>query len=136
MKKTILEIYAFAVCFFAVACFVITLGLIIWDFVELNAPEFTMNNYEFQCHQSDQAYEDCFSGDLKYVRDENPLAFPTGEQLTQHRIEHYSRAIQAETRQAVQGIAQKAIILFINLLVFLIHWRITKRGAGAGRSNQ
>lgn len=129
MKKTILEIYAFAVCFFAVICFVFSFGFLVWNVVELSAPEFTIDNYNYQCHQSDDGYADCFSNAEKHTRDENPVAFPTGAELTNKRLADYAQAIHAERRQAVQGIVQKVIMLLIIIGVFLIHWRLAKRCA-------
>ena len=58
MNKKILEVYALAVCFFTVACFVIAFGLMLWNFIELWAPEFTVYTRHFECHQSDEAYRD------------------------------------------------------------------------------
>lgn len=136
MKKTILEIYAFAVCFFAVACVVVTFGLVAWDFVQLSAPHFTINSVQYQCHQSDGAYQNCFANDAKYTRDENQIAFPSGAQLRTKRIADYAQIIHAEKRRALQGIAQKAIVLLLNLCVFLIHWRLAKRAGMAGGSRQ
>jgi len=126
MKKTILEIYALAVCFFAVACFVITLGLAMWDIVELSAPEFTVSNHNFECYQSDEAYRDCNASKHKYTREESPEIFPAGKELTNSRVKSYEKIIKSERRQALQGLVQKLIILLINALVFFGHWRLAK----------
>ncbi|MCP4489398.1 MAG: hypothetical protein GY820_19115 [Gammaproteobacteria bacterium] len=126
MKKTVLEIYALAVCFFAVACFVIALGLIIWNGIELSFPEFTINQRPYECHQTNERYKECFSSNQKYTRKENPEVFPTGESLTSARELSYSNIIKSEQRQALQGIVKKIIIILIDLLVFFIHWRLAK----------
>jgi len=43
LKKNLVEIYALAVCFFTVACFVIVAGMTAWNIIELSAPEFTID---------------------------------------------------------------------------------------------
>ena len=47
MKKSILEIYALAVCFLALVCFVIALGLGVYDLIQIANPGFTINAYEY-----------------------------------------------------------------------------------------
>lgn len=89
-KKGLLEIYALAVCFFTLACFVIALGMAVWDIVELSAPEFTISNNHYECHLSDEAYTDCYSNHHKYTRENNPLSFPTGKTLTTKRSTEYA----------------------------------------------
>ncbi|SHK01108.1 hypothetical protein SAMN02745165_03742 [Malonomonas rubra DSM 5091] len=127
MMKTILEIYALAVCFFTVACFVITLGLALWNVVELSAPEFTINNQKYECHQTDEAYRDCFSDQYKYRKKESPETFPTGEVLTKKREFEYSQIIKSERREALQGIVQKSIIILVDIILFIIHWKLAIR---------
>jgi hypothetical protein len=39
MGKSLVEIYALAVCFFAIICFVIALGIGVYDIIELSNPE-------------------------------------------------------------------------------------------------
>jgi len=126
MKKTILEIYALAVCFFAVACFVITLGFGLWNIVEFSIPEFTINNHEYACHTTDAQYQKCFANQYKNKQEDRLEPFPTGSALTATRTSDYHRIIQSEQRQALQSMAQKAIILLINLLVFFAHWLLAK----------
>ena len=56
MKKSILEIYALAVCFVALLCFVIALGIGVYDLIQITNPEFTLNAYEYERHQSNEAF--------------------------------------------------------------------------------
>ncbi|WP_053981060.1 hypothetical protein [Marinagarivorans algicola] len=126
MKDMILEIYALGVCFFTVACFMLLFGLILWDGIELSAPEFTINNYDYECHQSDEAYKECYETHHKYIRQDAPETFPVGQALSSARIKSYERVIQSERRRALQSLVQKLIILLINALIFLMHWRLAK----------
>lgn len=126
MKKIILEIYALAVCFFSVACFMLIFGLLLWDGIELSAPEFTLNSYDYECHQSDEAYKYCKTGDHKYIRKDAPETFPVGQELTKTRVQSYEKVIKSERRQALQSAVQKLIILLIGGFIFVIHWRLAK----------
>ena len=126
MKKPVLEIYAFAVCFFAAAVTTVALAMAAWDGVQLAAPEFTLGGHAHECHQSDDAFRDCYrdygGGDTE------PL--PQGAQLAKMREDSYRRAIKAEQRNALQGLAQKAILVFFTLALFVLHWRIARRRGG------
>jgi hypothetical protein len=55
MKKSIVEIYALAVCFATIVCFVISLGIGLYDIVEITNPEFTMKSYAYEKHQTNDA---------------------------------------------------------------------------------
>ena len=127
MKKTLLEIYALITCLFSLFCFVITLGIILWNFIAFIAPEFTISTDQYRCYQSDQAYTDCYADQNQYTREKNPEIFPTGQVLTKARQTAYKSAINTEQRGALQGIAREFIILIISAFVFFFHWRIANR---------
>lgn len=124
MKKSILEIYALAVCFATIVCFVITLGISIYDIVRITKPEFTMSSYEYNRHQSNEAYwkssNNCSNDDKKEQR-------PADEELTKQRLASYQQSIKSELRDAFQSLIQSVIILIIAVIVFLIHWRVARR---------
>ena len=56
MKKSLLEIYALAVCFVTVICFSIVLGIGLYDILEMSNPEMTIKSYQYQKHQSNEAF--------------------------------------------------------------------------------
>lgn len=124
MKKSILEIYALAVCFATIVCFVITLGISIYDIVRITNPEFTMSSYEYNRHQSNEAYwkssNNCGNDDKKEQR-------PADEELTKQRLASYQQSIKSELRDAFQSLIQSVIILIIAVIVFFIHWRVARR---------
>ncbi len=45
MKKTLLETYALAVCFASMVCISISSGIVLYDLVEINYPEVTIESY-------------------------------------------------------------------------------------------
>ncbi len=56
MKKSRLELYALAVCFIIVVCFVVAIGVAIYDIVKITAPEFTLSSYEYRRHQNNAEF--------------------------------------------------------------------------------
>ncbi|MCX4029182.1 hypothetical protein H0A36_07765 [Endozoicomonas sp. SM1973] len=127
MKKTVVEIYALAVCFFTVACLAITTSVFTWNIIEASLPEFTLSSYEYKCHQSDLSYQDCFSNREKYIRKNNPEIFPTGAELTSERNTSYVRELKAEQRDGFQSMIHSIIVVVISLMIFLVHWRLAIR---------
>ncbi len=126
-KKGLLEIYALSVCFFSLVFFIVAFGMAAWDVVQLSAPEFTIRNYTYECHLSDVAYIECYSNKHKYTREENPLPFPEGKELTGKRVKEYAQILRSEQREAIQGLVQKTIVMIIDIIVFMLHWRLSVR---------
>lgn len=123
MKKNLIEIYALAVCFVTVACFVVTLGLALWDIVEFTVPEFTIAQNKYEPYQSEEAYLNYISRQYPYTgKDAVPL--PSGKKLTELRNENYKSVLSAEKRDALQGFVQKLFIMIVDAITFLIHWKI------------
>lgn len=124
MKKSILEIYALAVCFATIGCFVIALGIAVFDVIQIAKPEFTLSSYEYNRHQSNDAFwNNCKQCD----NDKKDKQKPSDEELTKRRSESYRQAIQAERRDAFQGITKALIIIVIDIVFFMVHWRIARR---------
>ncbi|MBI5026886.1 MAG: hypothetical protein HZC12_09245 [Nitrospirae bacterium] len=128
MKKSILEVYALAVCFATIVCFVIAFGISIYDIVRIANPEFTMSSYEYNRHQSNDAFwkgsDSCSSGNKKRQR-------PADEELTKQRLASYQQSIKSEQRDAFQSLTQSVIIFIIAVVVFLVHWRVARRAREA-----
>ncbi len=114
MKKSLLELYALAVCFVSLVCFVIVLGQGIYDLIEITNPEFTLEAYEYKKHQSNEAF---FFGKGRLEV----------EEPTKQRKESYQAALRAEQREGAQSLTMNAIVLVINGLVFVLHWLLARR---------
>lgn len=118
MKKTILEVYALAVCFVTVVCAVVALGIGAYDLLEITNPEFTLSAHQYERHQTNEAF---FTRECKDETREK-----SEDEKTQQRLGSYERALKAESRDAVQSFVKVLIVLAIDILVFLIHWRIAR----------
>ncbi len=147
MKKSILEIYALAVCFVALVCFVIALGIGVYDLIQIANPVFTINAYEYDRHQSNEAFRR-FPG-LHGMVGPRHLAFGSGgttgevviepgipieptapaakEEVTRQREESYQAALRSERRRGMQSVLRVVIILVIDVLVFVPHWFLARR---------
>jgi hypothetical protein len=118
MKRTLLEVYALAICFVTLVCFVVSLGIGIYDIVQIMNPEFTISSYTYDRHQSNDAY-------VKDWPKDKPQ--PQGEELTRLREQSYQAALRSEKRGAVQSLTQVLIVILIDIVVFVIHWYVAKR---------
>lgn len=132
MKKSILEIYALLVCFVTVCCFVICLGIGLYDIIEVTNPEFTMNATVFERFQDDETYKDNLE-QLKKNLPDGGESMPkhSDEEITQKRKKGYEIELRSEKRKAVQSLVQIIIILCINTVIFILHWRIAKHAREA-----
>ena len=122
MKKSILEIYALSVCFVTLLCFVIALGIGIHDLIQIGNPEFTMNPYEYERHQSNQAFAPAVSTEPS----ESSV-----EELTEQREKSYQGALRSERRRGLQSLTIVGIVMVIDFLVFGVHWLLAKRTRAA-----
>ena len=127
MKKSLLESYGLAVCFFTVVCFVIVLGMTLWDGVKLTAPGFTLNSRDWKRHQSDEAFKEYLISEHRYGSEKETYTPPEGAALSQAREQSFAQESQSEKRDGFQDLVRNLIILLINLGVFLAHWRIAAR---------
>src|SRR4051812_25820249 len=123
MKKSILEIYALAVCFFTVACFVIVLGLAAWHMFEVAAPRFTITGQDYEHHQSDDSYRDWLISSHS-SSDKPPYSAPQGAALTAAREKSLAEVLHSQRRRGLQDLVQNLFFLVIDVLVFAVHWRI------------
>ena len=140
MKSSILEIYALAVCFVALVCFVIALGIGVYDLIQFANPEFTINVYEYERHQSNEAFDTVRGSPGRALRGIAPgiPIEPTErpeEEVTQQREESYQAALRSERRRGMQSLIQIVIILVIDVLVFVPHWLLARKRRAASMVN-
>ena len=135
MKKNILEIYALAVCFVALGCLVIALGIGVYDLIQIANPEFTLNAYEYERHQSNQAFRGSPGRVLRGIAPGIPVEprQRPDEEITQQREESYQAALRSERRRGMQSLIRIVIILVIDVLVFVPHWLLVRRTNVASR---
>lgn len=102
MRRSAIQIYALAVCFAALMCFVVSLGIGLYDAVQIAFPSFTLPNW--QMYESNAQYM-LFWPDKKGLPD---------EQIANVRESAYRDALAVEQHAAMQSAVFVAIILLIN----------------------
>ena len=118
MKKSLLEIYTLAVCFVTIICFAVSLGIGVYDILEMANPELTLKSYAYERHQTNEAFTRNWSKDKEK---------PSEPEITLMREESYSVALKAERRDAVQSFIRVLIVILIDVVIFLVHWRLARR---------
>lgn len=109
--------------------------MLLWGIVRVSAPGFTVSNHVYELHQSDSSYERMqgrFARSASLARQDGSMVPPaiSEPENTLTRQESWELALRAERREGLRSMVRNAIILFIDLLVFAVHWRIA-RGARA-----
>lgn len=127
MKKSILEIYALAVCFVTVVCFVVALGIATYSILEIAKPEFTINSWEYVRHQTNDAYWNGCSGGRYCGPEEKKKERPSEPELTKQREESFARDLSNEQRDGSQTLVKCLIVLLIDAAVFSLHWLVSRR---------
>ncbi|GAB2889525.1 hypothetical protein GCM10027046_17470 [Uliginosibacterium flavum] len=124
MKKSVLEIYALAVCFVTLVCFAASMGIALKNTVRLLKPDFTITSDTYFKHQSNSAYNDSF---IHRWDPEKPASTPDPAVLTAEREASYARVLDTEKREGLQTLIDALIIILIDIGIFGFHWRLARR---------
>lgn len=120
MKYTILEIYGYLVCFIALSCGVISLGVGMYSLVEISAPGYMLSEKQVLKHRDNETFANShYKSDI--------YKSLTDELITTQRAESLKLAIDNQQKNAVKRLIGAVIVIFINIVVFIIHWRIVAR---------
>lgn len=121
MKKSILEIYALAVCFFCVSGFVLSLAIAAYHVIAITRPEFTINSLPYMKHQSNDAYWREALLVRYYKPGETRKDRPSETELTKEREESFTRELNVERRNSSQTLVKCVVVMLVNLLCFVPH---------------
>lgn len=129
MKKSVLEIYALAVCFMGVVALVISLGIGIFNSVSILFPDFTVDQWQYEQHQSNDKFWQ--NHPTRYPPEKNGELGekPPEDELTKMRNNSYELVLKNEQRSGAQTLVKSIIFFLISSVVFFIHWRIYKKNA-------
>jgi len=127
MKKTILEIYALSVCFVAIVCLVIAIGIALYCVVQLTIPQFTISGTSYNQYLTNDAYWASCAPGMRHCASEekNRVRLPEPE-LTAQREAGFVNAIASERRDGAQGLVKSALFILVSLVVFFLHWHLGK----------
>jgi hypothetical protein len=127
MKKTILEIYALAVCFVAVICFVVCLGIAGYGLIQFQKPDFTLSSYQYDTYQDNDAYWRGGRIDSYCADDEKGKVRPSEDELTKQRVARFGHVLASEQRDGLQNLVKAFLVIFVDALAFMVHWGIARR---------
>ena len=83
----------------------------------MSKPELTLKSYQYQKHQTNEAFTRNWSKKKEK---------PAEAEITRMREKSYAVALEAERRDAVQSFIRVIIIMIIDMVIFLIHWKLAK----------
>jgi hypothetical protein len=142
-----IRIYALAVCFAAVLCLAVSLGIGLYDIVQLSFPHQTMDSYQHRALQSNEQFRQshnlsgslarAYPGALELRSGLAPaLALsegatrrdpPSEEEVTRHREQALRNALTTVRHDARNSLIQILIILLVSGSLLIVHWRLAKR---------
>ena len=120
MKKTILEVYAMAVCFFAVIVITISLSSVIYKAVGSISPEITMKSNTYEKYLTNENFKS-----RKGCSKEEAESLSEAE-ITAKREAAYTVELRAEKRKNLQDVLESSTYIFVATIVFVIHMMIAK----------
>ena len=138
-----IRIYALAVCFAAMICLTITSGIVLYDLVQFSFPKFTMDTYQYESLQTNQAYRKNHyvgRGAIMVNRPGFAPAIPNSdpsipemsdEEVTVLREQALRQAISNTRHNALNSLIRLAIVLLVSGVVFLFHWQLARQQESA-----
>ena len=131
IKRTLLELYAFAVCFINVLIGSIAFGIIIYAMISIVVPELTLLGWTSRYQSNDEFIAtrpdtESFSDKLKNM---------SKQEITEAREAAYRIALKGEQREGMQDIVRYSIVLLIQVILFIAHWKLAKRRAHRVRTS-
>ena len=117
-KRTFLELYALVVCFINVLIGSIAVGIILYSIISIASPEFTLSSWQYSKYQSNDEFAESFSDKFENMSE---------QEITRKREDAYQIALKAEQRDGRQSIVRLSIVLLIQIILFLVHWKLAKR---------
>ncbi len=126
MKKSIVEIYAMAVCFICAAISAISITIGIHNVVQIADPEFTMSAYEYSMHRDNESFLELKLMDIPKEYN-NPYRDMSQQELTAARERSLRAALERERRNGQQSLLRCLIVVAVLSLMFWLHWILAKR---------
>lgn len=123
-KRTFLELYALAVCFINVLIGSIAVGVIFYGVVSVASPELTLSAWQYSNYQSNDNFIASRADTDNLI---NKFESMSEQEINHKRNQAYRIVLAAERRKGLQNIVQFLIVLLIQIVLFIIHWKLAKR---------
>ena len=121
MKRSLLEIYALAVCFVAVISVGVLSGFALYDVAQIAAPAFTLPSYQWKYYQSNERFRAWFDSSRKV------LEGLSDEQVTKRRQDEYAAGLSVERHDGEKGLLRMVLFILVGVVAFVLHWKVAKR---------
>lgn len=127
--RTVLQIYAGAVCFASVGCLAISIGIAAYSTVAVFNPSFTASSSVGPMYEPPPFVIPQVSADgMRIPSGALPAtAQLSGEELAVRRARMAEAAVEFELRAAKQSLLRWCIAALISALLFAAHWRILRK---------
>lgn len=142
MKRSLIEIYALAVCFVTMLAATIAVGIAMWDAVQIAAPEFAISEFAYERHIDNQSFDG--QACAEYATDREAAAAAVAEvagdtsprrclqrltdaEVTARREASWAKELRNEQRNGFQSLVRCLIFVLVVLAVFAVHWRMARR---------
>jgi hypothetical protein len=125
--KSKLEIYALSVCFAAIVCLIISIGIAGYSIIQIAVPKLTMSSYAYKNYQTNDAYWIS----KRACADKEKATRPKEEELTKQRLAAFALNVEGEQREGLQSLIKCLMFIFVSSIVLLVHWRIAKNARKA-----
>ena len=117
-KKSLLEIYALAVCFAAALVILFNGAMSLNYIVRIVNPNLTISSYEYDRSLTDEAY-------LRNWPTGRPLPDPAS--VPKLRAEAFESALRSEQQNGRRDLIESLTYVIAGLIAFGIHWILAKR---------
>ena len=132
MPRTVLQIYAAAVCFASVACLAIAVGNVAYSTVAILNPSFTVHPMSVSPYEPGPFFIPPGAMSGSQMGSATATVAPlSDEDVSKHRAAALDAAILNELATARQSLRRWGIAALIAGLLFFAHWRILRRENGS-----
>ena len=133
------RIYALTVCFTTITCMTVSLGIGLYDVLQMTFPDLMMDTYQAQMLRSDDSFRQSYqnnpgafslqaSGMIHLPMTAKPDgAPPSDEEVSRLRLERLDAAHSSIRYAAKRSLLQIFIILLVSGPLFYVHWRLANK---------
>ena len=133
MKKTVFEIYSSLVCFVAIVCCSVWLGMGLYGLVGVLEPEITLDKWSYEMYQPDYPSPSLMAEpfilgppETMEIKKPEPFLPKSDKQIAEERLVNYELALKSEVRKNKQTLFKSLIAVFICLPLFFLHCRFVR----------
>ena len=134
--KNIINIYSFSVCLITTVIGIVTSSVVVYALFAIAKPEIAMDTYTYRCYIDNTSYQNCLDQDKRYDRTTDRYIHTTkrenyiqssDEEKSQKRQEDFQVEMDLDIRESVNLLITNGIVLSISMIIFFLHWRLSRK---------